>query len=143
VIDQDISLNAGAAYDSIALDYSPFQVGVTPKPGTSLPQIEAAMDAVLAEVIDKGVTETELDRVKNSLIADAAYAQDNQATLARWYGAALMTGLTVEQVQAWPDRVREVTADAVRAVARRYLDKHRSVTGYLIKDTTRPEGKHT
>jgi zinc protease len=143
VIDKDIALNVGAAYDGIALDYSPFQVGVTPKPGTSLPQIEAAMDAVLAEVIDKGVTEEELDRVKNSLIADAAYAQDNQATLARWYGAALMTGLTVEQVQAWPDRVREVTADAVRAVARRYLDKHRSVTGYLIKDTTRPEGKHT
>jgi zinc protease len=143
VIDKDIALNVGAAYDGTALDYSPFQVAVTPKPGTSLPQIEAAMDAVLAEVIDKGVTDEELDRVKNSLIADAAYAQDNQTTLARWFGAALMTGLTVEQVQAWPDRVRQVSADAVRAVARRYLDKRRSVTGYLIKDTTRPEGKHT
>jgi hypothetical protein len=31
----------------------------------------------------------------------------------------------------------------VRAVARRYLDKRRSVTGYLIRDTTRPEGKRT
>jgi zinc protease len=46
-------------------------------------------------------------------------------------------------VQAWPDRVRQVTADSVRAVARRYLDKRRSVTGYLIKDTARPEGKRT
>ncbi len=32
------------------------------------------------------------------LIADAVYAQDNQAALARWYGGALTTGLTVEQV---------------------------------------------
>jgi zinc protease len=143
VIDQDIALNVGAGYDGTALDYAPFQVAATPKPGTSLPQIEAAMDAVLAEVIDKGVTAEELDRIKNGLIADAAYAQDNQTTLARWFGAALMTGMTVEQVQAWPDRVRQVTADSVRAVARRYLDKRRSVTGYLIKDTTRPEGKHT
>jgi zinc protease len=143
VIDKDIALNVGASYDGTALDYAPFQVAVTPKPGTSLPQIEAAMDAVLAEVIDKGVTEQELDRVKNSLIADAAYAQDNQTTLARWFGAALMTGLTVEQVQAWPDRVRQVTAEAVRAAARRYLDKRHSVTGYLIKDATRPEGKRT
>ncbi|HEY2229189.1 MAG TPA: pitrilysin family protein [Xanthobacteraceae bacterium] len=143
VIDKDIALNVGASYDGTALDYSPFQVAVSPKPGTTLPQIEAAMDAVLAEVIDKGVTEEELDRVKNSLIADAAYAQDNQTTLARWFGAALATGLTVEQVQAWPDRVRQVTDEAVRTAARRYLDKRHSVTGYLIKDTTRPEGKRT
>jgi zinc protease len=143
VIDQDIALNVGAGYDGTALDYSPFLVAVSPKPGTTLPQIEAAMDAVLAEVVDKGVTEEELDRVKNGLIADAAYAQDNQTTLARWFGAALATGLTVEQVQAWPDRIRQVSADAVRAVARRYLDKRRSVTGYLIRDTARPEGKRT
>jgi zinc protease len=143
VIDKDIAINVGAGYDGTALDYSPFQVSVTPKPGTTLAQIEAAMDAVLAEVIDKGVTAEELDLCKNRLIANAVYAQDNQATLARWFGAALMTGLTVEQVQAWPDRVREVTAESVRAVARRYLDKRRSVTGYLIKDTARPEGKRT
>jgi zinc protease len=143
VIDKDIALSAGSGYDGTSLDYSPFQVSVTPKPGTTLPQIEAAMDAVLAEVIDKGVTTEELERVKNGLIANAVYAQDNQTTLARWFGAALATGLTVEQVQAWPDRVRQVTADTVRAVARRYLDKRRSVTGYLIKDTARPEGKRT
>jgi zinc protease len=143
VIDQDIALNVGAGYDGTALDYSPFQVSVTPKPGTTLPQIEAAMDAVLAELIDKGVTAEELERCKNGLIADAVYAQDNQTTLARWFGAALATGLTVEQVQSWPDRVRQVSAESVRAVARRYLDKRRSVTGYLIKDTARPEGKRT
>jgi zinc protease len=143
VSDQDIALGVGAGYDGTALDYAPFQVSVTPKPGTTLPQIEAAMDAVLAEVIDKGVTAEELERCKNGLIASAAYAQDNQTTLARWFGAALATGITVEQVQNWPDRVRQVTADGVRAVARRYLDKRRSVTGYLIRDTTRPEGKRT
>jgi zinc protease len=143
VLDKDIALNAGAGYDGTALDYSHLQVSVTPKPGTTLPQIEAAMDAVLAEVIEKGVTAEELDRCKNALIADAAYAQDNQATLARWFGAALAIGLTVEQVQSWPERIRQVTAESVRAVARRYLDKRRSVTGYLIKDTTRPEGKRT
>src|SRR5436305_5538301 len=143
VLDKDIAINVGAGYDGTALDYSPFQVSATPKPGTTLPQIEAAMDAVLAEVIDKGVTAGELARSQNGLIASAAYAQDNQTTLARWFGAALATGLTVEQVQSWPERISRVTADSVRAAARRYLDKRRSVTGYLIKDTSRPEGKRT
>jgi zinc protease len=54
-----------------------------------------------------------------------------------------MTGLTIEQVQSWPDHVRQVTAESVRKVARRYLDKRRSVTGYLIMDTARPEEKRT
>ena len=54
--------------------------------------------------------------------------------MARWYGAALTTGSTVEAVQSWPDRIRAVTADAVNAAAKAWLDKRRSVTGYLIKD---------
>ena len=68
------------------------------------------------------------------MIADYVYAQDNQSTLARCYGAALTTGQTVEDVQARPQRLRAVTADAVRETARRFLDKRRSVTGYLVKD---------
>ena len=47
-------------------------------------------------MIAHGITAEELDRAKTALIADAVYAQDNQATLARWYGAALATGQTVE-----------------------------------------------
>jgi zinc protease len=76
------------------------------------------------------------------MIADAIYAQDNHRTLAQWYGSALMTGWTVDQVRTWPDRVRAVTAEAVLDAARRWLDKRRSVTGYLIKDT-RPEEKRS
>ena len=72
------------------------------------------------------------------MIADATYAQDNQATMARWYGQALMTGATVEDVKKGPGRIRAVTAQQVQDAARQFLDKKRSVTGYLIKDTTPP-----
>lgn len=63
------------------------------------------------------------------------HAQDNQATLARWYGGALTTGLSIDDIRSWPDRIRAVTAEQVRAAAATWLDKKRSVTGYLIKDT--------
>ena len=78
----------------------------------------------------------DLERVKTQLIAEAIYAQDNQATLARWYGAALTTGLSIDDIRRWPDRIRAVTADQVGAAAQKWLDKKRSVTGYLIKDPT-------
>jgi len=142
VVDKGIALNAGASYASTALDYAKLGVYGVPKPGVSLSQIEAGIDAVLADVIEHGVTADELDSAKNRLIAEAVYAQDNQATLARWYGAAIACGETVDMVQAWPDHVRAVTPEAVQAVARQWLDRRRSVTGYLVQ-SLKPEEKHS
>jgi zinc protease len=142
VVDKGIAVNAAANYDGTAVDATRLSIYATPKAGVSLTQLEAAIDAVLAELIENGVTAEELDRAKSRLIADAVYANDNQRMLAQWYGASLATGATVQDVQAWPDRVRALTAENVRDAARRWLDKRRSVTGYLVKDN-RPEEKRS
>jgi zinc protease len=142
VVDRELAVGAGGWYSGTALDATQFGMYGSPKPGVTLEQLENAIDAVIDEVIAKGVTAEEVDLAKNRLIADAVYAQDNQATMARWYGAALTTGSTVESVQSWPDRIRAVTADAVNAAAKTWLDKRRSVTGYLIKDSHK-EDKRT
>jgi zinc protease len=134
VVDKRIAVMAGAGYDSSALDQSKFSIYGSPRPGVTLRQFETEADAVIADVIAKGVTAEELERAKSRLIADATYAQDNQASMARWYGAALMTGATVDDVRRWPERIRAITAAQVQDAARRWLDKQRSVTGYLIKD---------
>jgi len=136
VMDKQVAVMAAASYDSGALDLSKFSVYGAPRPGTTLPQLEAAADAVVAQMIDKGVTADELERAKTRLIADAVYAQDNQASMARWFGSALTTGETVNDVLHWPNRIRAVTAEQVQDAARHWLDKKRSVTGYLIKDTS-------
>ena len=142
VVDKGIALNAGAYYSGTALDYGKFGVFGSPKPGVTLHEVEDGIDAVLADVIAHGVTAEELDRSKTKLIADAVYAQDNQATLARWYGEALTTGQTVAIVQAWPDQIHAVTADAVQDAAKQWLDRRRSVTGYLVK-SLQPEEKRS
>ena len=142
VLDKGIALGAGAYYSGTALDYGKFDVYGSPKPGVSLRDVEAGIDAVLADVTDHGITADELDRAKTRLIADAVYAEDNQATLARWYGSALATGQTVEEVTSWPDRIRAVTADDVQQAARTWLDRRRSATGYLVK-SLQPEEKRS
>jgi zinc protease len=78
------------------------------------------------------VDEADLARAKTRLIADAVYAQDNQASLARWYGAALTTGTTVEDVRQWPARVDAVTAEDIRQACRQWLEPRRAVTGFLL-----------
>jgi zinc protease len=140
VVDKGIALSAGVYYSGTALDYAEFGVYGAPKPGISLRDVEAGIDGVLNDVIDHGITTDELDRAKTRLIADAVYAQDNQVTLARWYGSALATGQTVDMVRGWPDRIRAVTADAVQQAARTWLDRRRSVTGYLVQSLQPQEG---
>jgi len=136
VIDRPLAIGASASYQGTALDDTQFTISVSPKPGVEFAQVEQAIDGVLADIGQNAVRAEDLERVKTQLIAEAIYAQDNQATLARWYGAALTTGLSVDDIRSWPDRIRAVTAEQVRAVAQKWLDKNRSVTGYLIKDTT-------
>jgi zinc protease len=135
-VDKQVAVVADAWYDANELDMSKFGIQASPRPGVTLAQLEAETDAVVAELINKGVTNEELERTKTRLIADGVYAQDNQATMARWYGTALTTGASVNDVRHWSDRIRAVTAEQVREAARQWLDKRRSVTGYLIKDVS-------
>jgi zinc protease len=134
VEEQGVAVGAGAGYQGSALDPTRFSVFGTPASGKTLLQVETAIEAVISELAEKGVSAEELERSKTRLIADSVYAQDSQSTLARWYGGALTTGLTVDSVRTWPERIRAVTADGVRDAARQWLNNQRSVTGYLVKD---------
>jgi zinc protease len=123
---------AGANYRSNGLDSSRFVIYGLPKPGVELHDLEARMDAVVADLLENGITEEELARAKRSAIARAIYSLDNQATLANIVGQALAVGQTLESVQDWPARVQAVTLDEVRAVAEKYLRSEASATGYLL-----------
>jgi zinc protease len=135
VIDRPLAVSASAGYQGTSLDPTQFTISASPKPGVEFAQVEQAIDEVIADIAENPVHAEDLERVKTQLIAGAIYAQDNQAVLARWYGGALTTGLSIEDIRSWPDRIRAVTAEQVRAAAQKWLDKKRSVTGYLIKDT--------
>jgi len=90
---------------------------------------------VIAEVAQNAVRARISSASKTQLIAEAIYAQDNQASLGRWYGAALTTGLSVDDVRA--GRIASAPSPPTRcAPPRKNAGEERSVTRYLIKDTT-------
>ena len=136
VIDRPLAVNASAAYQGTSLDATQFVISASPRPGVTFAQVEQVIDDVIADIQENGIRSEDLERVKTQLIAETVYAQDNQATLARWYGGAMTTGLRIEDIRNWPERIRAVTAEQVRGVVQKWFDKNRSVTGYLIKDAT-------
>ena len=139
----DVATQAGAYYQSSGIDDTRFVIYGVPKPGKSLHELEAEMEAVIAEIRENGVTDEELNRAKQSVVAQAIYSQDSQQAMARIIGSALMTGRTLEDVQNWPERIQSVTLEAVQNAAKKYLNEDRSVTGYLeLKtDTAKSAGK--
>ena len=135
-MDKPLAVSAGAAYQGTAVDDTQFIIAASPKPGVEFSQLETVIDGVISDLSQNPVRAEDLERAKTQMIADAIYARDNQATLARWFGSAVTVGLTVDDIVSWPDRVRAVTAEQVRMAAQKWLEKQRSVTGYLVKETT-------
>ena len=127
-----IASSAGGWYGGSSMDFGKIAVYGIPADGVSLTAVETAIDAVLADVAENGVTEAELERAKKSYLAEYIYESDNQATLARRYGWGLVAGRTLEDIEAWPERIAKVTLDDVKKVAARYFDPRRSVTGTLL-----------
>lgn len=132
VVEQKIAVVAEAYYMGTALDETRFFVYAMPAPDATLEQLDEAIEKIVRDVAAKGVPDGDLARAKTRLVADAIYAQDNQASLARWYGAALTTGMSVEDVAQWPDRMDAVTVEDVRKAAAKWLDRKRAVTGFLL-----------
>ena len=132
--DDPIALYTGAFYDGLSLDDTVFGVSVAPLEGVSLQEAEAALDATLARFLEEGVDPDQLERIRVQLRAAEIYARDDVGGLARRYGAALTQGLTVEDVQAWPDILDAVTAEDIMAAANAVLDRDYAVTAYVVAD---------
>ncbi|KAA9006039.1 M16 family metallopeptidase [Histidinibacterium aquaticum] len=133
--DSDIAVYSGAGYDGISLDSTTFTVSVAPQPDVTLEEAEAAMEEVLASFLEDGPDAEAMERIRTQLKASEIYARDNVQGLARRYGQALTSGLTVEDVQAWPDILQEVTAEDVMEAARGVLRPEGSVTAYVTPET--------
>ena len=123
-----------AYYDGTALDMGTFSLAIVPLPDVTLAEAEAATDAVLAKFLKDGVDPAAFARLQTQMKASEIYAKDNVDGLARRYGEALTTGLTIKDVQDWPQVLQSVTPEDVMAAAVEVLDKRQSVTGWLEQE---------
>ena len=132
--DTKVAVYSGAFYGGQSLDDTTFDVIVVPAEDVTLAEVEAAMDDALAAFVKTGVDPKQLNRIKMQLRASQIYERDNVDGIAKRYGRALASGLTVEDVQAWPDILQAVTGDDIIAAAREVLIPETSVTGWLMRD---------
>jgi zinc protease len=131
VVDQHVAASVGADYEATALDLGSFVVYASPHPGGEIAALERAVEAEVRHVCEDGVSDDELARAKLRLQAATIYALDSLSTGARTIGTALSTGSTVDDVEAWPERIGAVTAEQIRNAARAVLKDDTAVTSLL------------
>ena len=131
VMDKKLAVEAGASYDGHNRGPGSFVVFAVPRDGVSFDTLEAAMDQIIGTMLGAPPEEGEFNRAKTQLVAQYTYQHDNQYLMAQDYGTALSIGLTIEDVEDWPNRIRAVQAADVRKAAQTYLVKEESVTGRM------------
>lgn len=130
--DTQTAVYASASYDANALDDTTFSLVLVPSQGVTLQQGETAMDQVVTDFMGAGIDPEQMERLRTQFRAGEIYARDNVQGSARRYGAGLTQGLTIEDIQAWPDILQSVTAEDVIAVAAKVLNRNQSVTTWVV-----------
>ncbi|MGA7674420.1 MAG: pitrilysin family protein [Rhizomicrobium sp.] len=132
VVERRLATDVGAYYDGYTRDAGEFGFTAHPRPGVSLETLERAIDEVVAPYLRRAPSKAELARAKTQLVAGATFRRDSQFEMASAYGQALAIGLTVFDVQQWPQRIQAVTREDVLKAASASLVKAESVTATLM-----------
>ena len=135
VIEEKAASGASVGYLGTALDIGEFSVSASALAGGDIARLEALLKAEIEQVLEHGVTGAELARSKRTMRASAIYARDGLRAAPRVIGRALVTGQTIADVEAWPERVQAVTAAQVLDAARAVFVERRSVTAVLLPGT--------
>jgi zinc protease len=126
-----LATDAGASYDGMARDAGEFSVYAVPRSGVSLQALEKAVDQVMAGTAAHPPAAAALARAKTQLIAATTYRRDSQFAMASAYGQALAIGMTVDDVEQWPERIGQISAAAVKQAAAG-LSRKNAVSAYLV-----------
>jgi zinc protease len=125
---QELAASASASYDLYARYENLFLLDATPAAGRKVTQLEQALYKEIKALRTELVRPSELERVKAQVVASEVYGQDSLMTQASNLGALETVGLGWKTLARYVERIKAVTPDQVREVARKYLiNDHKTV----------------
>jgi zinc protease len=132
VVDQGLADYAGSNYDPSPYDQGSFAFWGAPRQGKKLEDVERAIDDEIANVMKNGVTDQEVEDAKNRMEISAVKSRDSLSGAAQFVATRIATGSSLADIQAWPDKIKQVTAADVLAAAKLVFRANESVTGTLL-----------
>ena len=131
VREDKVALSVGIGYDGTARGPGMIYVSGTPAEGRTVAELEAAIRAELERVKNDGVGEAELKRVRAQLLASEVYKKDSMFGQAMEIGQIEAVGLSYKQLDRMLEKMQQVTAADIQAVARQYFVDDTLTVGVL------------
>ena len=123
-----LAASAGASYNLYARMDDLFTLQAIPANGHSIQEIEAALHGQVEKVKTELVNAKELKRIKAQVIAAKVYEKDSLFYQAMSLGILQSVGLGWQRQDEYVDKIKAVTAEQIREVAKKYLiDEHLTV----------------
>jgi len=119
--EERVAAEASAGYDGMARGPGFFYLSATPTPGRTIADVEHGLRSEMLKIIEEGVTQEELDRAKAQAVAAHVYQRDSMFFQARQIGVFEISGIPHDTLDLQLQKLREVTAEQVREVARKYF----------------------
>ncbi len=126
-----LAVAAGAGYEGVGRGPGFFYLSGTPVKGRTAAEMEQGLRRELQRVVDEGVTQEELERVKAQAIAAQVYQRDSMFFQARQIGWLETVGLSYRDESLFLEKLQQVTPEQVREVARKYLVDDVLTVAYL------------
>jgi zinc protease len=118
---QRLALQAGASYDGVNRGPGTFVMDGTPAPGKTVAELEQALRDQLRRIVDQGVSDQELSRVKAQVTAYQVFQLDSMFSQARLIGALDNAGLPYDSLELQAQKLKAITSAQVQEVARTIL----------------------
>ena len=128
---QRLAVSAGAGYDATARGPALFYISASPSRGRTVAELEAALRAEISRIAEAGVTDEELARAKAQLVAGQIYKLDSMFAQAMEIGQLESAGIPHEKNKRMIEKLQQVSAEQVQAVAARYFGDDGMTVGVL------------
>jgi zinc protease len=116
-----VANSANSSYDLINRGPALFFLDAVPAEGKTVADVEAALRDQIRVLVEQGVSNDELQRVKAQVTAAQVYARDSVYYQAMRIGMLQTIGLPYDSSDLQVKKLQEVTAEQVREVARKYF----------------------
>ncbi|MGB0723252.1 MAG: M16 family metallopeptidase [Gammaproteobacteria bacterium] len=127
----EIASSAGVSYDLYDRLRTLFTFIAVPREGHDIDSLRAALLNEVRKVAEEPIPAAELARVKTRAVASSVYERDSVMGQAVQIGAMEAVGLGWRELDAYVERIDAVTAEQVRAVARKYFVPERMTVAVL------------
>lgn len=118
---QQIATDADSDYEIYSRLPTVFLIAATPNQGHSNKELEKAILTEIKQLQTTPVSEQELTRIKNQIIAQKVFADDSASTQGTDIGEVMSVGLPWQEIDNYNTQIEAITAAQIQAVAKMYL----------------------